>query len=99
MTVSQPSRARITRMASSRSKRRPCGRTPLTGTKVYSIRFPDDVAAKINAVRGEQEFGSYVRILVEAQLLSPEESALRDCQAHNAQRGITPEMLLAAKAK
>lgn len=98
MTVSQSNRARITRMASSRSKRRPCGRTPLAG-KVYSIRLPDDVAAKINAVRGQQEFGSYVRLLVEAALFSPEESALRDCQAHNAQRGITPEMLLAAKAK
>lgn len=96
MTASGRKRARITRMTSMRSKRRPRG---AANGKVFSIRFPDELAAKIDATRGGVEFGTYVRLLVEAALVSPVESAVNDCRAYNAQRGVTPEMLLGKPSK
>lgn len=87
-------------MASTRSKRRPGGR-PSVGGKVFSIRFPDDVVAKINALRSEDvSFGTYVALVVASVVITPEEKAIRECQLHNTLRGVTPEMLMAAsKAK
>jgi len=100
MTNRAASRARITRMASTRSKKRPGGRARLSG-KVYTVRFSDELATKIRAraEAGGIEFSTCVQLLVEDQLLTPEESAIRECRKHNAQRGVTPEMLMAAKGK
>lgn len=83
-------------MASSRSKNAP--RAPKKIGDMVSVRLTPEQKAKIHALRGDLDLGTYVRNVLDDHHHSPVERAIRDCQEFCAQRGVTPAMLLAAEA-
>lgn len=86
-------------MASTRNRSKSNPRGPEKIGKIMSVRFTPETVAKIDSLRGDLDFGTYVRHVIEDYLFSAEERAIRDCLEHNAQRGVTPEMLLSATKK
>lgn len=62
------------------------------------MRITSQQEAKLNTLRGELAITTYIGNLLDDHLHSPLERAILDCQEYCAQRGVTPEMLLAAEA-
>lgn len=65
--------------------------------EIKSIRMPRRLIEDIHRLRGDIEFGTYVRETVERALVAPEERAIRDVEECMQRRGVTIEMLTARK--
>lgn len=69
------------------------------GDEVKSIRFGDELTAKIDLARGNVGFSEWVRERIRETLDTPEERAVQDVLATMRARGVTVEMLATATEK